>query len=378
MKISLISSSHSSFDDRIYYHMAISLLNHGHKTQIISSFQNNDEIVEKGIEVDSFDGNTISKSAKISIFIEKLLQFKPSIIICSEPLTVYAAYKYSKKEKATIVYDITEYYPSKKNLRAHNLFTKWLHFIKYYIFYLYALKLSDAFIFGEYYKSIIPKFFFYKKPFETISYYPKQKLFPTNNSRHIENELNLCYTGPISIEKGFMNFMNVIESLNKLKPRIKLNIKIIGDFVEKDQKICEHKMEILKENNKIEFYKFQRLNNYIELIKNVDIFMDLRSADFENKHCLPIKLFYYMALERPVIYSELKSIPKLLNINDFGHLVNPTQTLHIATIIINYIKNPVNYLAHCNKAKELFSTKYNWDIIEANFIDFLNILNSEN
>ena len=379
MKVSLISSSHSTFDDRIYYHMATSLLNHGYKTQIINSFRKTNEINKSDIYIDNFDGSSISKSEKISIFVEKLIHFEPSIIICSEPLTVYAASKYNKTKSAKIIYDITEFYPSKKNLRNHNLSIRWFYFFNYLLFYLYALKLSDAFIFGEFYKSIIPKFLFPKKPFENISYFPKENLFPTNNiAKPIEHELKLCYSGPISIEKGFINFFKVIEKINKLKPSLKINIKIIGFFEKKDQKLCELKIEILKANNTIEFYQFQPLFNYIELIKNTDIFMDLRRADFENTHCLPIKLFYYIALERPVIFSNLKSIKKEVEINQFGYSLDPKNTKVISEKIISYIENKNLYLRHCIAAKNLFLGKYNWENIENNFIGFINNLSNEN
>ena len=78
---------------------------------------------------------------------------------------------------------------------------------------------------------------------------------------------------------------------------------------------------------------------YLELIKDTDIFMDLRSIDFENSHCLPIKLYYYIALERPIIFSNLKAISKSINIQKFGKLVDPTDSNKIAKIILIYVKN---------------------------------------
>ena len=53
MKISLITSTHFSFDDRIYHHMAISLLKKGHEVQLISSFSQNVENIDENI----FDRN---------------------------------------------------------------------------------------------------------------------------------------------------------------------------------------------------------------------------------------------------------------------------------------------------------------------------------
>lgn len=375
MKISLITSTHFSFDDRIYHHMAISLLKKGHEVQLISSFSQNVENIDENISNDSFNGNNLSIRKKIYLFIKSLSNFNPSIIICSEPLTVIAAAKYRKISKVKIIYDITEFYPSKKNIKKHSFSTKWFHFFKYLFFDIYAQKLSDAFIFGEYYKSIIPKFLYSRKPNITISYYPKKNLFPLNIAKPIKNELNLCYSGPLSIEKGFVNFVNVIKTINKLRPTITINIKIIGNFVAEDENLCKKKIERLKKSNNIEYYKYQPLFKYIDLIKNTDIFIDLRSVDFENTHCLPIKLFYYIALERPIIFSNLRAIKKEINIKNFGYLVNPKDSENIAMILSNYCKNSNLYLKHCKTARNNYSLNYNWQIIENNFLIFTQNLN---
>lgn len=376
MKISLITSSHFSFDERIYHHMANSLLSNGFSPQVISSLNKPQIHSNGGIKDASFHENHISKSEKIIQFIKRLKQFNPSIIICSSPLTVYAAHKYKKTNTVKIVYDITEFYPSKKHLRNHKTPTRWLHFIKYYLYNLYALKLSDAFIFGEYYKSKTPKLLFPNKKYEYISYYPKLELFKQNDPKEKINFLNLSFSGPISIEKGFLNFINVVKSINEISPKTKISIKIIGDFVKNDKLVCTKAIQEIKSKCKIEIFKFQPLSMYLELIKDTDIFMDLRSIDFENSHCLPIKLYYYIALERPIIFSNLKAISKSINIQKFGKLVDPTDSNKIAKIILIYVKNPDLYVKHCQIANQEFKSKYNWQQIENNFLDFLTSMNN--
>ena len=84
-----------------------------------------------------------------------------------------------------------------------------------------------------------------------------------------------------------------------------------------------------------------------------------------------------MALGRPVIYSNLKAISKDFNIKEFGHLVNPTESEKIASILLNYIKDPELYIKHCNAAKIQFATKYNWEYLENDFLNFINGFNNE-
>ena len=369
MNISFLTSSHLHFDDRIYHHLADSLSKKGHSIEIVSSISKLK--IDAKISINNFAGNSLTKREKIKIFTEKLFSFSPQIIICSEPITVIAAKKYSKKTNAQIIYDITEWYPSKKNLANHSKISKGFHFFKYLFFNIYAAFYSDGFIFGEYYKSKPYKFLFPSTPFTFIPYYPKSSIIHSVKSTLKSDTLRLSYSGKISVEKGFINFLNVLNLLSKQDPKLLIAVKIIGWYDPKEKFILQKSLKNLPDNISFAFYEFQELQKYIELINDTDIFIDLRSNDFENSHCLPIKLFYYIALERPVIYSNLKAIKKEVDIEQFGHLVNPTDTQKIVNLITDYIKNSDLYSNHCSNAKTLFKTTYNWEKIEAQFINFI-------
>ena len=108
MNISLITSGHEPFDDRIFYHMARSLSDHNYNVEIVSSRCYLSDVID-GIKLNCFAGDNLSKRDKLKHFAEKLSSFKPDHIICSEPLTIEAAKNYSKTQnkKIRIIYDIT-------------------------------------------------------------------------------------------------------------------------------------------------------------------------------------------------------------------------------------------------------------------------------
>lgn len=108
------------------------------------------------------------------------------------------------------------------------------------------------------------------------------------------------------------------------------------------------------------------------MIADTDIFLDLRSADFENRHSLPIKLFYYAALGRPVIFSDLKAIKKEVKVDTFGFLVHPGSKEQIGKLILLYLNNHDLYYEHCLNARNLVETKYNWKKIEPALLEFIN------
>jgi glycosyltransferase involved in cell wall biosynthesis len=373
MNISFLTSGHEPFDDRIFYHMAKTLSDHNNDIEIISSKRYLNEVTD-GILLNCFAGDNLTKRYKIKHFIERLSVSKPDLIICSEPLTILAARQYSKKQsrKIRIVYDITEWYPSKKNLNIHKYYLRWFFFIKLFLFNLWVTRFADSFIFGELYKSIPYRFLYPHKSFIFTTYYPDLRYIPFCNPNLKKGKLRLSYSGKICLEKGYGNFFKVLYELTKLKKDLIIDVKIIGWYENiMDKEECENFFSSINQNVSLQIFEKQNFKNFIDLIKETDIFLDLRFDDFENQHCLPIKLFYYAALGRPVIHSDLKAIRKEVDIEKFGFLVKPDNSNSIAKIISEYLNDEELYFHHCRDARKLAESNYNWGQIETQFLTFL-------
>ena len=87
--VAFLTSSHSPFDDRIFYHQAKSLAKK-FKVVIISSTENITGTFEN-ISVLSDNSCGSDKKKKIEFFKQALNQFNPELIICSEPMPIIAA-----------------------------------------------------------------------------------------------------------------------------------------------------------------------------------------------------------------------------------------------------------------------------------------------
>ncbi len=373
MSISFLTSGHYPFDDRIFYHMAKSLADHNYSVEIVSSKRDLMEVAD-GIKLTCFAGDNLSKRDKIRQFVKQLSDFRPEIIICSEPLTVIAAKQYSKKQikKIRIVYDITEWYPSKKNLIVHKKSIRWFLFIKLLFFNLWASMFTESFIFGEWFKSRPYRLMFPFKPFVYIPYYPDLRYINYIKPDLEPAKLKLSYSGKMSLEKGYGNFFSVLKKLTELKSDLKIEVKIIGWYESlRDKEDCENIIKSVSGNISLKIFDRQNFLSFIELIKETDIFLDLRSDNFENQHCLPIKLFYYAALGRPVIFSDLKAIRKEVEIDKFGFLIHPDDIELIAKLILNYLEDKELYYKQCVNARYLAESDYNWHKIEPQFLKFV-------
>ncbi len=372
-KISFLTSGHLPYDDRIFWHMGKTLSEAGYAVEIVSSrlFLKDSRY---GISLRCFEGNNLSKKAKIEYYIEQLSEFNPDIIICSEPLPVLAGNSYRKRlrQNAIIIYDITEWYPSRKNLSPCKPFLKGIIFIKLLIFNLVASFLSDAFIFGEWYKSKPYKLLFPFKQFLFLTYYPDLDLFSQTEPDPPGEKIRLLYSGRISIEKGFGNFIDVIRKLSEVHNNLLIEVKIVGWYEsDTDREHCQPLLKFQNNNISIEIKGRMPLREFLSEINETDIFLDLRKSNFESRRSLPIRLFYFAALGRPVIFTDLKSIRREVEIENFGYLVNPDKDDAVANIISGYIKNKDLYFEHCRIARKLAEEKYNWQQISPAFIRFI-------
>ncbi len=373
MYLSFLTSGHQPKDDRIFYHQAQSLVSAGHKVGIISS-KSELAVTENDITFNCFAGDRLPKKEKINRFIKLLSKSKPDIIICQEPLTIMATSRYHNQadKKPKIVYDITEWYPSKKLLVNYHPISRLFHFLKFLLFNILMAAKADAYIFGEWYKGKPYRFLFPGKKFIYSGYYPDLNHIKYKEPNLIKDVLHLSYSGKLSFEKGFGHFLNTIQTLTKRRQNLKIQVKVIGWYDNaKEQTELEKIIDTLPANVSFSFYPMQDFQTFIELISDTDIFLDLRLDDFENQRCLPIKIFYYAALKRPVIYTDLKAIRKEVEIDEFGYLVKPNDLLQISNLILNYIDNSKLYQTHCSNARKLAESKYNWDAIKDKFIEFL-------
>jgi glycosyltransferase involved in cell wall biosynthesis len=369
-KILFLTTAHNYDDDRIFFHQAKELVMNGFDVKICSLTKEFKGEIE-GIEIESFDVLNQSVQTKIQKFTEVCHSFQPDCIICSEPIAVIAAKKFSKTKKVSVVYDITEWYPAMSMLQDFSLPMKFIHGIKFFLIQLYAGFLSTHFIFGEETKKFPLAYFFPFKKKIILPYYPHEKFVSENIKKLNLNEITLCYTGAISEDKGIGNFFNAAEELYKRNPQLNIKVLIVGSARRKEDEI--YFSEILAQSSlkNIEIRKPTSFENFTKAFADADLCFDLRNFNFENHHSLPIKLFYYMGAGKPIIYSALKGIKKHMDVSGFGYLVNPKDSGKIADRIEAYLKRPELYELHANNARQEFKQNYNWELIKNSFVNFI-------
>jgi glycosyltransferase involved in cell wall biosynthesis len=369
-KVSIVTSGHPYYDERIFYKFARSLNKNGYEVSILcSTVESEIDLVKDNIHIIGFNGSNLKKSEKVSKFVEHLKIVDTEVIICCEPLPILAANKIRKKIKnVRIIYDITEWYPHQNMLR--NLSSiKWIiTYIYLFLFNIYAASLCDHLTIGEISKTIPYKIFIPFLKRTIIGYYPSYEFFGYSPPPYKNCTFTICCVGIINKERGIFSFLNVLKRLKSLNPKLNLVAKVIGDF---ENEIVKHKVTEFAASNKemnIDFKGWLPYDKLSDQLKDVDLCLDLREKNFVYDHSFPIKIFEFMACGKPVIYSDTKSLLKFKEINEFGFLVNPTDIDLICKKISLYLEKPSMLQEHSQNARSLFEKKYNWEKIENLFL----------
>ncbi len=369
-KILFLTTAHRFDDDRIFYHQAKELLSHGFQVKICSLCS--DFVGDKdGVEIESYNIIDQSSETKTKKFLEVCNQFQPDCVIASEPLAVISAGKFRKSKKISLIYDITEWYPSMRMVAPYSKLSRPFHALKFFLIQLYAGFQSTHFIFGEETKKFPLAYFFPFKKKITLPYFPDESYIFQNIKKLESGKISLVYTGMISKEKGIENFFNAIDVLRRNRPNLDINILIVGSTRKDSDE--DYFQELLRKFNfkNLSFRKPVSFEKFTESFADADVCFDLREINYENHHCLPIKIFYYAATGKPVIYSDLKATRNEVDVEKFGYLVNPEDSATISKHIENYIDNPELYHQHANFARAEFEKKHNWNLIRNSFVNFV-------
>lgn len=370
-RIAIITSSHSPYDERIFWKFG-KTLSKFYDVCILSS-QEEADTYKENIRIIGFVG-VQKPDAKIDIFCLQLSKFKPDLIFCAQPLTILAARKFKQKnKKVKIVYDVTEWYPENIASKLRGVNKVYQYFILFLI-NIYTSNLCDWIVLGEFKKL---RRYILIAPFRNktiIGYYPVLKYFNYSPPSIKDNKITLCYAGVITYERGIIKLFEAAKELANKKPNLKVSLLIVGKFSYQNEE-KEFNSIIANENKvKVLFRKWTDYDKISETIKDADICFDLRNLTFIYKNSLPIKIFEYMACGKPFIYSDIFQIRRELGDIKCGFLVDPNNIDTIVNKIINYLDDSSLLRSHSLEGRKIIENGKNWETESSKLINLVDNL----
>ena len=366
-KIAFINTAHPPLDDRTFYHQAVSLSARGYGVFIISSKQ---EMVGRrgSIMIDSFDDTRLSQREKVKAIRQRLGKYLPDVLVCDSPLAVVASVG---RRHTIIIYDVTEWYPSKKNLAGLSGVGRWAKAAALLALNAYAAWRTDRFVFGERGKARPFRWMRWKQMLD-VPYYPDLRYIRQYPLRDFVQGVDLLYSGPFNDDKGAFNVLRAASVLACSKPGLQVNLRLIcAAGSEADEQRYGRWLAEAPANLHMSRTGYLPFEEYCHAVGDCHFFLDLRRIDAENTRCLPIKLFYYLACGRPVVYSDLKAIRKGVQPFDFGCLARPDDAEGICRFLLDCIDHPDRYREYAAKARRAAEKQYNWGVLEEKFVEFV-------
>lgn len=351
-RILIVSSAHPWDDERIYNKMAKSL-SKKYLTFLIAT-ADFDYIKRDSITIFGLKKRSRWKRYKNYINMWKIAKdIKPHIIHFHDPDLLLLGLFFKVFLRAKVIYDVHEDYPLV--LKNREYIPNYLKPIISFLFNVLEKTISftfDAVITVT--EEIAVKF--KNKNVQVIKNYPVLDMY--NNSKiYVENEaLRLIYIGNISIERGIDNLIKAVENIT--------NYNIILDLYGPVE-VKEYEKRLMSlQSEKIKYYGRVPKSEIPKILANHDVGMVTLLPYERYQLSLPLKMFEYMASGLPVIASNFKKWTNIINDNNCGILVDPTNIQEIIDAILYYCENRNRIKLHGENGKNAVK-QYSWANEEA-------------
>lgn len=182
-----------------------------------------------------------------------------------------------------------------------------------------------------------------------VDYIEKRSVEAIDTSIVINNHINIGFVGRFVSVKRVGLFLDIAIRTIRLLPDIDIHFYMIGDgplFEEIYSKVQSENL-----SDRIHLPGF--VENSAPYIKQLSYLM------FTSEHeGLPMTLLEAMALEVPIISTDLPSLKNVLNGNDGGYFVDSTDPAELASFVADLVKRPEEAILKSRFAKDILENEY--------------------
>jgi glycosyltransferase involved in cell wall biosynthesis len=361
----MLTSGHSPTDGRIFYKEALSLKKIYDDITIIAPNEKIESI--QGIKIINIKGrknwwNRLYPSFQLYF---KGLKLKADIYHCHEPDSLLVGYLLKKKLNCRLIYDSHE-------MNALQFSQHFFWFLRRIIegliniYEKYMIKKVDYIITVNH--SIKSYFLNLNKDVNVEILYncPSLDLFKININSNTSNDHIICHEGFFPFDRGLKQLLEVMRILKNTE----VELLIIGEIIGTEEKEWfNRKIHEYGYKDKIRITGWLPYTDVGEYISKATIGLILFQPVPENWIGLPNKLFNYMRYGLPIIASDFPEIRRIIQENNCGILVDPTNIQDIANAIIYLIQHPKEAKSMGKSGKNAVNEKYNWSEMEKRLLD---------
>jgi glycosyltransferase involved in cell wall biosynthesis len=176
----------------------------------------------------------------------------------------------------------------------------------------------------------------------------------------------VCYIGGISKKRGIVELIKSLEYVDTI-------LHLAGEFESEDLK-----KEVMKLSGwkKVKYYGFVNREKVKEILTNVNAGIVNFLPELNHINSMPNKIFEYMSASLPVIASNFPLWKEIIEKNNCGICVDPTNPEEIAKAIKYLITHPEEAKKIGENGRRAVFEKYNWEKESEKLLDlYKEILN---
>jgi glycosyltransferase involved in cell wall biosynthesis len=200
----------------------------------------------------------------------------------------------------------------------------------------------------------------------TIENFPPLELFMDSRKSFDRDDFVIGYAGGLSKERGIRELAQATQIFSvesKTRPRLLL----IGDFRSR-----EEKDDLLRSFNRQDFDL--QITGWIphesvpRLLAGADVCVLPLQRSERTIRCMPVKLYEYMALSKPVVAPDFGQTRKLVQKTDCGMLVDSSNPKALAAAIAHYFTNPEEISRQGASGRAWVEEQFNWGVCEQRLV----------
>jgi len=174
----------------------------------------------------------------------------------------------------------------------------------------------------------------------------------------LKDEKIILYCGSFNLEFGAENILKIIPAIAKKYDNFKL--VVVGPVAEDQKNKIEGMIKKLKISRYVIFAGRHPYDEMPRFISIADVCVNPFPATELCRSGSPIKVFEYMAMEKPVVHPDLESMEDVIIDGENGFLYNADNPEEMADKILYLFNDPSAAEEIGRKAREAIIKKYTW------------------
>ncbi len=364
MRVCHFTSAHKVTDDRIFLKECVSLAENGFEVYIVgigkSSTLSGVNIIGLESPKDRWErfvnfGNRVYKKAK---------ELDCDIYHFHDPELLFYGLKLKKQGKKVI-------FDSHEDVPAQILDKCWIPKVlrklvsnTYKKFESYIVKRLDAVVAAT--PHIANKLSKSNKNTCVVKNYPilDDILAYTQNNKYYEKGNAVCYVGGLTEQRGISD---IVAAIDKCPANLFLGGNIQNEYKNSLSKIPGY--------SKTVFAGYLAPSEVYKLYGECKIGLCMLHKTNNHFNALPIKMFEYMAAGLPIVASNFPLWREIIEENNCGICIEPTNIDKIAQAINYLLDNPDIAEEMGKKGRQVVEQKYNWNSEKNTLVDLYKSLN---